>query len=53
MTPPKPNPFASRYTHDCATGKPLPDFIRRGAVAYAPIFPKARLHTNLQPQKKP
>lgn len=31
----------SRFTHD-RTGKPLPEWILNGSVAYAPIKPKPR-----------
>lgn len=44
-TPKKPKPekliTKSKYTHDLS-GKPLPDFILNGSVAYEPMIPKPR-----------
>lgn len=36
------NRFRSPYTHD-TKGKPLPEWIRNGSVAYAPMIPKPRV----------
>lgn len=32
----------SPHTHDASTGKPLPEFIRNGSVAYVPMRPSEK-----------